>query len=200
MFRTKGLWVFFCIFIFTFGMTECAKGAEIQKNGNEAVGFSQPASLFDANRNTYTKCEQEGTITISNSEGISSIYIEFDRLPQQWTLTNSDNGTSVTCGINTFLHEYVDVKAAFDGCPTKLQMTFPADTTVADVYAFSNEEIPEWVQIWEPPCEEADLLLISSHSDDEQLFFAGTLPYYAGERNLQVQVAYIVQHFEVNGF
>lgn len=199
MFKSKGLWILFCISIFMFGITENIKGAEVQNNKMEAEGFSQSGLLFDANRNTYTKCESEGNITLSNSEGIYGIYIEFDRLPQEWTLTNPETGKSVTCGTYSFLHEYVDVKALFEIIPTQLVLTFAADTTMADIYMFSDENIPEWVQIWHPPCEKADLLLISTHSDDEQLFFAGILPYYAGERGLQVQVAYSVQHFEVNG-
>ena len=199
MFRKKVLWILFCIGVFAFGMTEDINAAEYQSKAIEVEGFQQPSSLYDENRNTYTRCNEEGVITISNAQGIHAIYIEFDRLPQEWTLTNPDSGKSVTCGTYSFLHEFVDVKALFDSVPTKLVMTFAADTTIADVYVFSNEEIPEWVQIWQPPCEEADLLLVSSHSDDEQLFFSGMLPYYAGEKGLKVQVAYVVQHFEVNG-
>lgn len=199
-YRTKVLWILFCIYILTFGITDSAKGAEYQSGIIiDSKGFMQPDNLYDANRNTYTQCKEEGVITITNSEGIYGIYIEFDRLPQEWTLTNPENGVSITCGTNSFLHEFVDVKALFDTVPTKLIMTYVADTTVADIYVFSDENIPEWVQIWQPPCEEADLLLVSSHSDDEQLFFAGVLPYYAVERGLKVQVAYVVQHFEVNG-
>ena len=201
MFRTKGLWILFCMSILMFGMTESVSAAEFQeKAAIEVEGFQKPSSLYDNNRNTYSQCAEQGNITITNIEGIKALYIEFDRLPEEWTLTNPDSGVSVTCGTNAFLHEFVDVKSLFDTVPTRLVLTFAANTTVADVYSFSNEQdIPEWVQIWEPPCEEADLLLISSHSDDEQLFFAGILPYYAGEKNLQVQVAYVVQHFEVNG-
>lgn len=198
-FRINVLWILFFICLFTFGTTASVKAAEYQNETIEVEGFSKPNSLSDANRNTYTRCEEEGVITISNSEGIHGIYIEFDRLPQEWVLTDPQTGVSITCGTYSFLHEYVNVTELFDAVPTKLVMTFAADTTVADIYVFSDEEIPEWVQIWEPPCDEADLLLLSSHSDDEQLFFAGVLPYYAGERGLKVQVAYVVQHFEANG-
>ena len=196
---SKVFWIFFCISMLAFGRSESVYATEVQNELIEAEGFSKPDSLFDANRSSYTKCEEEGVITISNSEGIHGIYIEFDRLPQEWTLTNPETGENITCGTHSFLHEFIDVKTLFDEIPTNLVMTFAADTTIADVYVFSDEEIPEWVQIWEPPCEEADLLLISSHSDDEQLFFAGVLPYYAVERDLNVQVAYVVQHFEANG-
>lgn len=199
MFRKNIFWIFFCISVLMFGMTDNVKAVEHQGKSMEAEGFSKSSSLFDSNRTTYTKCKEEGSITLSNDAGIHSIYIEFDRLPNKWEMTNPDTGVSVTCGTNTFLHEFVDMKKVFNSIPTKLVLKFPADTTIADVYMFSNEEIPEWVQIWEPPCEEADLLLMSTHSDDEQLFFAGLLPYYAGEKGLKVQVAYMIQHFEVNG-
>ena len=46
--------------------------------------------------------------------------------------------------------------------------------------------------------ERADILLLSSHSDDEQLFFAGILPYYAGERKADVQVIYLISHFDTH--
>ena len=200
MFKRKIFWAIFGISLLMFGMTEDVKAYEYQnKTVVEVEGFSQPSTLYDGNRNTYTKCNSEGVIKLNNEQGIHAIYIEFDRLPQQWTLTNPETGESVNCGTYSFLHEFIDVKGLFEVVPTQLVMTFSAETTMADLYVFSNEEIPEWVQTWEPPCEEADLLLFSSHSDDEQLFFSGMLPYYAGEKGLQVQVAYVVQHFEVNG-
>lgn len=64
--------------------------------------------------------------------------------------------------------------------------------TLAEVHVFGEGEAPAWVQRWQPPHEKADLLLISAHPDDEVLFMGGTIPYYAGERKMNVQVAYLV--------
>lgn len=48
---------------------------------------------------------------------------------------------------------------------------------------------------WEEPAvDSTDLLVISSHADDEQLFFAGILPYYTKVRDLDVQVVYSTDH------
>ena len=63
---------------------------------------------------------------------------------------------------------------------------------VAEVHALGEGDVPAWVQRWQPPHEKADLLLISAHPDDEVLFMGGTIPYYAGERGMAVQVAYLV--------
>jgi len=179
-----------------------AKTAEYENIITQAEGFGKPERLFDKDRGTYSTAKEDACINLSYEEGIQSIYIEFDRIPDSWSLTDTESGETVYCGSYGFLHEYVDVASAFGREPEalscELQLTFPAGTVIADVYGFSEGELPGFVQIWQPPCEEADLLLFSSHSDDEQLFFLGMLPLYAGERGLQVQVAYVVQHFEVN--
>lgn len=179
-------------------ITVNATEAEYQDTVIVPEGFQYPERIHDANRDTYCGIKEKGSVTVSREDGIGAIYIEFDRIPQSWTLTDLESGTSIVCGENAFLHEFVDVESVFGGLPTTLAMCFEEGTVIADIYVFSGGELPAWVQKWQPPCEEADLLLISSHSDDEQLFFSGILPYYAGERGLQVQVAYVVQHFEAN--
>lgn len=197
MLHKKLLWIlgfFLCLTNVT--DTVCAKEADYQNTSITTQGFSHPERLTDQKDSTYSSAGENASITLTNTDGISAVYLKFDRIPTQWSLTDPQTGVSVTCGTNSFLHEYVDVKELFQAQPDTLTLSFPEGIVIADVYGFSDGEIPSWVQIWEPVCEEADLLLFSSHSDDEQLFFAGVLPYYAGERGLEVQVAYIVQHFE----
>ena len=162
-------------------------------------GFSSEKSLTDDNTNTFAKALENNKITISREDGIGGIYIKFDRVPAEWAMEDLDSGEKLICGENGFLHEYINVTDKLEGTPGSLVLTFEEGTVIADIYAFSEGEIPAWVQIWQPPCEAADLLLVSSHADDEQLFFLGVLPYYAGELGLKVQVAYVVQHFEANG-
>lgn len=63
---------------------------------------------------------------------------------------------------------------------------------LAEVRVLAEGDAPDWVQRWQPPHEKADLLVLSAHPDDEILFMGGTIPYYAGEKKLAVQVAYLV--------
>lgn len=165
----------------------------------EAEGFSRPGNLCDGDRTNYASASGPAWVTLTREGGMAGVYIEFDRLPQPWTLTVPETGERLTCGEEGFLHEYVDLSALEGGLPDRVVLEFDQGAEIGEVYAFSSGELPGWVQRWEPPCQQADLLLISSHSDDEQLFFAGVLPYYALERQLSVQVAYVVQHFEANG-
>lgn len=168
---------------------------EARYDGSEldAVGFGAAYNLTDGDERTYTTADS-GSITVTNDDGIASLYVVFNRLPAQWQL--SDNVNTVTCGENTFLHEFVDVKAAFGDTPTEITLTFPEYVSICEVYAFTDGDIPDWVQRWQPPCDKADLVMFSSHADDEHLFFAGVLPYYAVERGLSVQVVYIINHFD----
>ena len=150
--------------------------------------------LTDGDEKTYTKITDGGSVIISSEEGISSLYIIFDRLYGEWIL--SDGMTDVVCGQNFFLHEYVDVAELFGYLPMSLTMTFSGhDCWLSELHIFGSSEVPDWVQRWEPPCEKADLMLASTHIDDEQLFFAGVLPYYAGEKELAVQVVYFTDPF-----
>ena len=67
--------------------------------------------------------------------------------------------------------------------------------SLGELTAYSAGELPASVQNWEEPMDgETDLVLFSTHGDDDQIFFAGLLPYYAGELGYQVQVCYFTGH------
>ena len=174
--------------------------AEWEDTELSAVGFDYPQYLNDNKDRSYADSEggATGNITIARSDGIAHIYVIFDKIYGQWSLTDNDTGKTVTVGKDSFLHEYINTEELFGNTPRSLNLTFENNAYIAEVYGFSKGELPEWVQIWSPPLEKADILLLSSHSDDEQLFFAGVLPYYAGEVGADVQVVYLISHFDTH--
>lgn len=187
-----------CAAFFTLcGLCVSAEESEAEYSDTAVIstGFGSPYALNDGDERNYTNAEG-GSITLSREDGISSVYVVFNRLPEVWTLTDPAEEKSVSCGENGFLHEFVDVEELFGYAPAEVVMEFPGFVSISEVYGFSDGELPGWVQRWEPPCEQADLLLLSSHADDEHLFFAGILPYYAVEKGMEVQVAYIINHFD----
>ena len=160
-----------------------------------ASGFSDDKDLTDGKWATYATAKKGNSIVISCPEGIDYIYIEYDQPSENtWTLTNMSTGRSVVCGQELFLHQYKDLKEVFGSSPAQIKLEFAEGDILTDVYAFHGQT-PDWVQIWKPCLEKADLMLITTHADDEQLFFAGLLPYYCMERKLDVQVVYFIQHF-----
>ena len=63
---------------------------------------------------------------------------------------------------------------------------------LAELHVYSAGELPAEVQVWSPPAEKADLMLLAGHPDDELLWFGGVLPTYAGVEKRAVQVCIMV--------
>ncbi|MBQ7288794.1 MAG: PIG-L family deacetylase [Clostridia bacterium] len=134
-----------------------------------------------------------GQLQISSTENIGAVYIVFDEICTDWGVVTPQGNRAL--GENGFLHAFTDLSGVMSQKEKCVTLYFNSGAAICEIYAFASaENLPDWVQVWQPPCEKADMLLLSSHSDDEQLFFAGLLPYYAGERRLAVQVAYFTNH------
>jgi len=147
--------------------------------------------ITDGDESTYAEiCEFESIIITSNVQ-MAGIYIRFDRADTWYLICNKEERR---CGNNGFLHEYIDLSEMFDCEPNEVKLAFPKGAVIAEITLLSSGKTPDYVQRWESPDMPADLLLVSTHSDDEHLFFAGVLPYYAGELKYEVQVAYFTNH------
>lgn len=136
------------------------------------------------------------SITLTHPEGISSLYLIFDWAPGEYSVTDNTSGSTCTWGSQGFYHEFLDLEASFQSVPTSVTLDFgDKEVWLNEAHVFSPGPVPDWVQRWEAPADaRADLLLFSAHCDDEQLFFAGSLPYYAGELGYRVQVVYMTDH------
>lgn len=157
------------------------------------------SALLDGREQSYQKLSAGCSLRISAQEPVSSLYLVFDRIPQPFLLIDEKSGREVRVGEDSFLHLYLDIRALFGQPLTAMNLRFAAESTtvLADLYAYSDGALPDSVQVWQPPCEEADLLLISTHSDDDQLYFAGLLPTYTA-RGASVQVAYFIHHWDTH--
>lgn len=129
------------------------------------------------------------TLNLKSNTVISHVYIIFWDTPTDCTLSYGDKSYEIQC---SFLHQLISVPDEAAGA-AEVTLTFKGKVKVSDVYAFSSGKLPDWVQVWEHPYDRADLLLNTTHADDEQLFFAGILPYYSA-KNYRVQVVYFTDH------
>lgn len=152
--------------------------------------------LFDKNEIATQSINANSFFTLQHEEGIGSLYFFFDLEYGIYTITNNDTGETREWGEKEFLHDFVDLTALFGAAPKSVTVRFPQEAgKLNELYVFTEGKVPEWVQIWEQPLDhETDLVLFSTHGDDEQLFFAGILPYYAGELDYQVEVVYLTNH------
>ena len=140
--------------------------------------------------NQYSSCyfDEVARIRFEAESPVRSIYIMFGK-PCVWTVSLPD-GSEIIGGENQFLHECVVLESSV----TAFELNLPAGSSLTDVYAFTEGSLPDWVQIWQPPCKRADLMLMPTHADDEHLWFGGAMPYYAGELGYNVQVVYLTNH------
>lgn len=173
--------------------TPLPQGAARQLALRVDAGGVSPRALTDGNYYTDYTFPAGTTITLEAEEEIVSLYIIFGSYPDEWTLLSDQ--TRQSCGQDGFLHEYV----ALDKPSAQLQLLLPDDheVMIRDIYAYSDGYLPGSVQTWSRLDERdgADILLFSTHYDDELLFFGGLIPYYATVRGLRVQVAYMTSNY-----
>lgn len=146
--------------------------------------------VIDNKENTYISVQKGKQITIKANEDIQGIYIVYEFSSKKGSIKN--NNETIPVGENGFLHEYVDLTEKFKNV-TQLELSYEEDVKIADIYVLGKGELPDFVEVWNKPCDKADLLLFSTHSDDEQLFFLGLLPTYVA-KGANVQVVYFAHH------
>ncbi len=55
------------------------------------------------------------------------------------------------------------------------------DRELCELRVYEMDKVADTVQQWEELPEKVDLLVVSTHQDDELLFFGGTIPYYIAQ-------------------
>lgn len=165
-------------------------------NAEERNDFLESTSIFinenattklsDNNYNTYVTLNTGDAITIENTEIFNYVYIIYYLESMTGTINYSDTSTKV--GENQFLHECIKL----DEETNKITINYDDTVRIKEIFLF-NETLPNWVQTWNKPLDNADILLFSTHSDDEHLFFAGLIPsMIASGKN--IQVVYLTHH------
>ena len=148
------------------------------------TGFRDVDELIDGNTVAPMALGDNTSMTLQHPEGIGSMYMIFNKEYGPFSVTDLDSGEVRTFGENCFIHEFADLETAFGYAPTKVKLNFlNGPGQMNEFYVFTPGKVPDFVQKWEKPKDgETDIVLFSTHGDDEQLFFAGLLPYYARER------------------
>ncbi len=161
---------------------DITKDTIITNNGNNL------SKLVDANYKTYLNVKKDQVINIKNENNlIDGIYIEYELKGYKATLKYDNE--SMNIGENNFVHEYIKL----DKETNSIDITYNENAIISDIYVLSKGELPDYIQNWNKPCSEADLMLFTTHADDEQLFFLGLLPTYV-DRGMNVQVVYLADH------
>lgn len=165
---------------------------DITKDSTIVINGQRNNRMQDDKESTYVTIKKEDTIDITNTENIHGIYILYEMASEEGTIKTSSK--SISIGANQFLHEYINVNQLL-GDVKKITIEYKESVKIAEIYVLSEGELPSFVEVWQPPRNQADLLLFSTHADDEQLFFLGLLPTYVA-RKKEVQVVYFTNHYD----
>ena len=149
--------------------------------------FSRPVLADELKAQTSGKGSQI-TVTAKDGSPIGAIYVKWNKAVSPYTLITDTE--KLSCGTYGFLHEFI----ALDNPSQSVTFSLPEENPMGiyEIRLFSDNNVPEDVQVWEPVCERPDILLISSHSDDEILFMGGIIPTYVPQ-GARVQVAYMTE-------
>lgn len=157
-----------------------------QADTSKNISISAPAKLTDGKISTNTAISSAIEIT---GEKAKFIYIIFWDEPCDFTLSN---GIASQEFEGKFLHRLIEIPEALVG--NNITINFKNTVKISEVSAYDSPPPESEVQYWEDNDSLCDLLLFSTHADDEQLFFAGTLPLYAADGVTEVQVVYFTDH------
>ena len=165
-------------------------------------GFGDALFVFNKDTVTYRVGAKNSALTLEHQEGMGSLYMIFGAPYQEYTIRDNTTGETAICGAYGFIHEFIDLEAIFGTAPTSVTIEFgDGQPKLSEIRAFSTGEVPSSIQKWEPhDGKKMDMLLFSTHADDEQLFFAGVLPYYSGELDYNVLVVYLTDHHNTDHF
>lgn len=135
---------------------------------------------------------KDTALSFEGKKSFERLYIKLE-YPCRWSVTLPD-GTVKEGGENGFIHEFMELGQSV----SSFKLNLPKGASLCDILAFTAGKLPSDVQLWEPPCDKADILLLPTHADDEHLWFGGAMPYYAGELGYKVQVVYLTNHSNMN--
>ena len=153
-------------------------------------------SLHDGKYTSYFSSREQRNpyveFTAPPGESAAYMYICFGDMPSAWAIEEEADGEWKTLieGRYDYYHVLLELggKTHFRLIDTSGKST---KFKINELYIFTEGELPEWVQRWEPTPEKADMLVLAAHPDDELIFFGGTIPTYDTERGMNVVVAYM---------
>jgi len=131
------------------------------------------------------------TLTVESEVPFAALYIKWDDLPGVFSL--EWDGGSMNCGAEDFLHDYIRLPRSVNS----VSFVFEDDSTqsIKEIGVYTYGTAPYGVQDWLLPCETANILVFPTHADDDTLFFGSVISYYAIEKGLTVQTAFMTAHY-----
>lgn len=171
------------------GAEEITRQVTITAHG----GRERVARMLDRNAMTAWKTfsEKEVVIRLEFPETLEegTLYLCWAAMPGTWRVED-DQGVTVHEGQGDVAH--IAIPFGRSGALSIHALHGDKqEVSISELYVFKGAGFPAQAQAWERTEGPVDLMVVAAHPDDELIYYGGTLPYYAGERGLNVQVVYL---------
>lgn len=169
-----------------------------------SYGGNSAERITDGKYTTYwhSKESLRPYVILTSDTPIYGLYLCFREMPESWEVQTTRNPAPLkgkvqeedwikaADGDTRFHHVFVPLNGEK---ALRIVGTEEKDCVLGfnELFVFGEGTVPDWVQRWEETEEKADILFLSTHPDDELLFFGGAIPTYAGELRKRVVVAYL---------
>ena len=163
----------------------------LSKEAAYTINNSVTTKFNDENVKTNNSVSKDKEIKIASNDKISHIYIVYEISSKTGTL-KTDN-EEIPLGSNGYLHEYQKLTVPSNSITLK----YDEDVKISEIKIYSDGDVPKDVQQWKTETK-TDLMIFSTHADDEQLFFAGVMPTYINQGK-KVHVVYLARH-DIGGY
>ena len=166
---------------------ECVVNVVDQRGKTKCITDGKYTTFWESSK------RNEPWVTITSEKPIYGLYLCFQKLPESYVIQKASGEDWVTVaqgGSPRFHHVFFELEGLtririLSTMEKKNEMGFN------EIYAFGKGEIPGWVQRWEEPSDQTDILFVATHPDDDVLFMGSAITWYAAEMKKNVQVAYL---------
>ncbi len=153
------------------------------------INGTQQSLLQDDNTSTGVNYYEGDVLEIIATSDVHGIYMVWDIYPENgYVITQDEIQYTQNSG---FFQECLDVDL---NANTAFKIQFSSFAKLVEVKLLTDGTLPQSVHNWQLPPEQADILLMPTHSDDEHLFFGGVMPTYTNMGDVNIVVAYMVNH------
>ena len=165
---------------------ETKEAVSLKITVKNAKGSAQ-SKLRDNSNKTRVQYKKGEVLTVTSEKPMYGVYIRWGSTVSPYTLHYNEK--TEKHGQQGFLHDYVELAEP----ATSVEIRLEKDMYVSEIEAFSEGKLPADVQVWKPALKEADIVVFSTHADDEILFMGGVLAQYGGQEKRRLQVVYMCE-------
>ena len=175
---------------------EAGKGADITRKCAFKVSEGDKDKFLDGKTGTLWSPKHKDAwvgIKLPKDAEAGWLRVEWMYDPTAYELTEYDADMS-PLRTRTQADMWPNIYSMYELLPeTKvIQLKLTAkDQSICRLGVYSAGELPADAQRWNPPVDKADLMVLSTHQDDELIFMGGTIPYYAVALQKPLVVVYM---------